>query len=184
MKPDEFYDLFCLCLYWQWNENDLRSCWTTVDKVARVLNQMDMLKDKERRLLSKDRRVQHLFLRRSTLLSLSAILPPTGFSHNRGTFLDWDKRRDDLLATNSELIINVQLTSEVNRERMLRDYRIYMTQRGARRARDVEPAWAARIDKDRYAAKCEELSLGLTDEAIAAMIRHYRERVSRETEAA
>lgn len=61
VTPQVFFDLFVLCLSWQWGEDRLTHMWTTVDKVARILAGLGILTEKQRKVLYKDRRTQSLF---------------------------------------------------------------------------------------------------------------------------
>lgn len=183
MTPTEFFELFFLCLYWQWDERSLNYCWTTVDKVARLLKELGLLKEKERRALAKDRRVQHLFLRNGFCVAFNSIEVQMKFSHNRGWYADYDKRRENILAMDHLFLINYPITGEINRVRMLRDYRMYLTYKGVAHAKTLEAKWAIKIDRARYLAKCEELELDIPTKAgKATVMSRYRERVDKETE--
>lgn len=167
LTPDKFFDIFVLCLYWQWDDVSLNYCWTTVDKVVRILHGLDIVSSKQRKALSKDLRTQSVFAMRSVVFVSS---------------LDCEKpgvRRDELLNDSKRLIVYAG-SGVFNRERMLRDKRILLTRRGVEYAKSIEARYADVVTMVSYAEEIIRQELD-KDAAMGAIMSRYREKVRRES---
>ena len=167
ITPQTFFELFVLCLSWQHDFENLKKNWTTVDKVVRILHELDILTDKQRKVLYKDRRTQHLFMSRSAKFT-------TAVGSNGG------ERREEILNSQAPLALVCDLVIDIDRQRLLRDQRIYLTRKGLAMAQAVESRYAAVIDKDKYFGVIE-MWASRGDVAMGAIITAYRAKVARET---
>lgn len=170
LTPDVFFDLFVLCLSWQWDPKSLTFAWTTVDKVVRILHGLDIVSDKQRRVLYRDKRTQGLFRMRSLFMFGRS---PEGCS---------GEKREGVLNSRFRLVISVPMASDVNRERMLRDYHIYLTRRGKLYAGSIEAKYRDFITSERYFAEIERQGTFLDRSEAALVMENYRARVNRETD--
>jgi hypothetical protein len=117
ITAEVFYDLFMLCLAWQSDEKLPQHSWTTVDKVVRILSGMEILTSAQKKNLYLDAKLQRIFLK-------SACLHEGG----SGTFIPSEHFEDDIRLNIT--IPSSKIHTALSRERMLRDYRIYITARG------------------------------------------------------
>jgi hypothetical protein len=172
ITPQVFFDLFVLCLSWQWDERRLTHMWTTVDKVVRILAGLGILTDKQRKLLYRDRRTQSLF-RKSC-----GYIPS-----NLQEYQDGEKR-NLVLRSVKLLVVSHDSAGDFSRERLLRDYRIFMSQHGKMYAESLEAKYAQVITCESYRAECARQEAELADpKARAAVSKRYRQRVEDETSA-
>ena len=157
-----FFDLFTLCLSWQWDDSEgLRRTYTTVDKVVRILHGLGILSAKQRRVLHKDVRTQSVFMMRARIAySLTG----------------------DVMDNPSCIIVAVPSSQIANfkRQRMLRDYHIHLTHAGKKYARSVEARYANVITRDQYFSEIERQG-ALSDWSARTIIERYQEKVGRET---
>lgn len=167
ITAQRFFELFILCLSWQWEPSSLTHTWTTVDKVARVLHGLGILSAKQRKTLYRDRQVQGIFLARSRWCYTTALGEET--------------KKDEVLSTQICLVVCVPLATAPSRERMLRDYHIHLTHKGKVNATTPEEKYAGILTREKYFAEIERQELLLPNkEAKSAVIARYREKVIQE----
>ena len=162
ITPQTFFDIFVLCLSWQWNPVSSRHMWTTVDKVVRILNGLGIITDQQKEILYKNKVLQQLFLRKSSH-------PP---GHDYSAHL--------VLPSPSLIVIGYDFAKDMNRLRLLRDYRIYLTARGKQYAQSIESQYAKVITAEKYHEEIKRQG-ELEDGAKAAVMSKYRDRVEEET---
>lgn len=170
LTPEKFFDLFVLCLSWQWDDGSMNTCLTTVDKVVRILNGLGIITDKQRRVLYKDRRTQSLFVMRSRVITAAIDSSETKFGF----------RREEFLAAPQRLLVYCGFTEDLNRERLLRDRHTVLTRKGVEYAKSIEARYANIITMESYAAEIERQGFA-EDKAMGAIMMRYRAQVSRET---
>jgi hypothetical protein len=133
ITPNVFEDLMLLALHWQWQRaiekmrenhaSPIISGFTTVDKIVRILHGLNILTDKQRKVLYKDRRTQSLVLMHCDKVG-------TG-----------DFRIDALLESSPKLfVLRCDLARDLNRERMLRDMAFFVTAAGSATGRSFSTA--------------------------------------------
>lgn len=173
VTPQVFFELFVLCLSWQWDEARLTHMWTTVDKVSRILAGLRILTEKQRKALFKDRRTQSLFAMKCGYISSLFQESEDG------------EKRNMVLVSQKLLLVSHDSTKNFSRERLLRDYRIYMSHRGKTFAESLEAKYANAITRESYRAECAKQEAELADQrARAAVSQRYRQRVEEETKGA
>lgn len=171
ITPQVFFDLFVLCLSWQWDGSRLTHMWTTVDKVVRILAGLEILTEKQRKVLFQDRRTQSLFAVKCGYLS-------SNFQH----YGDGEKR-NLVLTSQKLLLVSHDSATDFSRKRLLRDYRIFMSDRGRLHAQSLEETYAGLITRESYLAECARQETALGDRRRrAAVLSRYRQRVEEETE--
>lgn len=163
-----FYDIFMLCHAWQSKGSEPQHAYTTVDKVVRILCGLSILTEKQRKTLFRDSKLQSLFLKSATLYESG-----TGFFRPTEQFMD-NVRLNICLPGSSER------REQLNRERMLRDYRIYITARGIKYGLGGEAQYADVITREGYFAEIERQG-PLKEGAQAPIIKKYKDRVLEET---
>ncbi len=180
ITPQVCFELFLLCLTFEWEQAEVRYAatmdrkqplypvktgFTTIDKIGRILQGLGILTKKQRALLSKDRRLQFLVIRHA-----DTIAPGQWFD----TPLHNSKR---------ELLIQCDLGVIDNRERVLRNMRIYATVYGRTKAEALKSKYAGMVTKESYFAEIERqnASLPASKAAQAAIFARYGERVDEET---
>jgi len=165
VTPQSFFDLYVLAAYWLNPEADFRvnRGWNTVDKVCRILNGLGVLSDKQRKAVYKDRRTQSLFLMKSKVVA---------FGH-------FDNHT--IAASGKILVIADDLAKELNREKMLRNMRIYLTEAGRTYARSIEAKYASVCTRERFLVENDRQEAMITERAKAAVVPKYNKRVEQET---
>lgn len=172
ITPQVFFDLFILCLSWQWDESRLTHMWTTVDKVVRILAGLEILTEKQRKVLFRDRRTQSLF-------AMKCGYSPSNFRE----YGDGEKR-NMVLMSQKLLVVSHDSAADFSRKRLLRDYRIFMSHRGRLHAESLEAKYANVINRESYCAECARQAAELADpKARSAVSKRYRQRVEEETDA-
>ncbi len=169
ITPKVFFDLFVLCLSWRWNPNhdNLMGCTTTVDAVVKILHKLNVLTFKQKKVLYKNKVLQGLFLMKGRSIPQGDLL---GFSHQR-------------LEEPRIILIAFPACEEMNRERLLRDYRILLTNIGKTYADSLGDRYKTILTREAYLVACEERDAQFTDmRAKAAAATRYRELVKRETQ--
>lgn len=182
LTPEVFVDLMRLCLTWEWEhamdrvkashnrKHPLQATqlgWTTVDKIVRILHGLEIVTKKQRSVLYKDQRLQHLVLRNTETVGgaswgLSSVLANT--------------TRDFVLQSNP--------ADSLNREKMLRNMHFYITSQGQTAANRILIKYASVITKERYAAEIErqEELLNRNPARVVSIMGNYHKRVTEETE--
>lgn len=143
--------------------------WTTVDKVVRILVGLGLVTEKQRKLISKDRRVQSLFAMKSGFIS--------------SVVSDADKRAE-VLAWPKPLVATYDHAREISRERLLRDTRLYLSTRGAEIATSLQAKYAGIITRETYLAECTKQEAEFEsrgDKIKGAIVKRYRGNVEKET---
>lgn len=165
VTPSVFFELFILCLSWQWDPTSFNKTFTTVDKVSRILRALGLIKKSQRQNLYLDRRVQFLFIRHSHIVRSGTGLTTTG----------------EILNVPRPLVIALPLGPDINRNRILRDRRIHLTFAGKKTAATLEGKYAPYITREKYQAACLE-DKAKKPKAMGAVASRYRARVALETE--
>lgn len=168
----QFYDLFLLCLYWQSDPDHPMSCWTTVDKVARILNELGLLDDKGRKTLFRDTALQGYFWQQAEIKPFEMAL------------------KDALEASKKEILIQVSSERAIdpdrfNKSRLVRDEHLFITARGAKIAKvQLESQYGEALTLETYFEQVQKdrEAFNLLDEvAQKSIFKRYRERVKQET---
>lgn len=171
ITKQQFYDIFLVCLYWQSDPLQPRSCCTTVDKVGRILNGLGLLSDEERRILQTDTVLQELFWKNiDSNISGGSLIEQMGQSKK-------------------EIIVRVSgmrlADNRFNKRRLLRDERIYITHRGMKVVeKELEAKYSGFITVEQYLEEIQrqqEVFDDLDESARNAIYRRYRDRVEIET---
>jgi len=140
ITPQKFFDIFCLCLYWQTNfDNVYLKRWTTVDKVARILEQLKIISTKQREILYKDWRVQRIF-------SKSIAIPPVGI---------WDEKTFKF-DNRAILLIRAEPCDWRNPRRILMNIRLFLSERGKEYCEGKIQEYETIISKKMYLDQCEK----------------------------
>jgi hypothetical protein len=174
ITPQVFFDLFVLCLSWQHDFTNLSRDYTTVDKVARILHGIGIVTDLQRRKLYKDRRVQSLFARKTAKFPLTT---RDGRLGREGLAL----RREEVLSATAMLAMFVDVNEPINKQRMLRDQRLYLTRRGLEHGQAVAPRYSAVVDREKYSAEEKRQDAMLEERSKGAVLKRYRAKVEDET---
>src|SRR3989344_3209579 len=170
VTPQSFFDLFILCLSWQWDETRLTNMFTTVDKVVRILTGLEILTEKQRKVLSKDRRTQSLFAMKCGFISSTFAQTEDG------------EKRNMVLMSKNLLLVSHDPAKEMSRERLLRDCRIFMSHRGKAYADSLQAKFAHVITRESYRFECDRQDMELNSpQAKAVVMKKYRARVDEET---
>lgn len=173
VTPPIFFDLFVLCLSWQWDESSLTAMFTTVDKVVRILAGLGILTKKQRKVLFKDRRTQSLFAMKCGRIS-------SNFQEDED-----GEKRNIVLKSRYLLVVSHDSTKDFSRERMLRDYRIYLSHRGKAHADSLQAKYGHVVTRESYRFECDRQEMELkSPQAKAAVMKEYRARVDEETKSA
>jgi len=177
LTPLVFYDLFLLAASWEWHNDTIPGTSITVDKVARMLVGLGIMTPKQKKALSRDRRVQTLFMCHLTQQNSDAAfkVSPTQI---KGSTLD------AILSTTTDLVVRRDFAQEtLNRERLLRDMRIHLTRTGVDHAAALEDQYASHLTREQYLAEVvrQEATAPRTRGGRAAMMQQYHARVDRET---
>ena len=151
ITPGVFFDLMRLCLGWEWEQGlDRQKAthnrehplyptqigWTTVDKIARILCGLGIITKKQKSVLYKDRRLQYVVLHNAEV----AAIGDSSLSH-----VLRDSRKD--------FVLQCEATESVNREKMLRNMRFYITESGRNKMNAISAKYAASITKEKYFAE-------------------------------
>ncbi len=153
-----FFDLFVLCLSWPKDLSDsFYSCytWTTVDKVARILYGLGIITKKQRSVLYKNERLQLIFSQSTS--------------------------RFDPKSSTKPLFLHLDHAIDINRRRLLRDYRLSLTPGGKHYADSIAAKYAPIITRKMYFVEIERQNKNKPAfMKLAGEI--YRQRVKEETE--
>ena len=169
ITPQVFFDLFILCLSWQWDEKSMRYMFTTVDKVVRILSGLGILTDRQRKVLYKDRRTQVLFLKNCGFVSS---IDEAGDG----------RKRQVVLSSREPLVISHDPTRDFSYKRMLRDYRIFLSRSGKAYADSIEHKYSSIVTHYLYQAECDTQEESIKNSKVKAkLIFNYRVRVAEET---
>ncbi|MFA7310200.1 MAG: hypothetical protein WC050_04840, partial [Candidatus Paceibacterota bacterium] len=138
---------------------------TTVDKVLRILNGMELITELQIKSMQTDRELQNLFYRRSRQMHSS------------------DPSRHDLEGTKEPLIYLHDMRTSLNKKRLTRDVFYYPTANGQSVGRRVAVQYKDRITKETYCAEVarQEAEKPRTAKGKSAMFGDYRKRVEKET---
>lgn len=143
INPDHFTDLFLLALWWQTRDSRLHDRFTTVDAVTNIFVSLGVLDAQLKTGLRKDTHLQWHFRCR---------LDPFWLSDG-GLSIAQDRA-----ATKRPMFVRHDMArGDVNRERMLRDMRIYISVAGEHLAATLEARYAPLLMAERYLAKREEM---------------------------
>jgi hypothetical protein len=181
VTPEVFVDLMRLCLSWEWEHGLDRERathnrerpvyatqvgWTTVDKIVRIMFGLGIVSKKMRSVFFKDRRLQHLVLRNLE----------TFIANGGGLNMTLDSSKRDFL-------LSIDPAETLNREKMLRNMRFYITASGQRKAQLLIPKYAASISKEMYFKEIEKQEIEMAKHGAVKIrvIDAYRQRVEEET---
>ena len=158
ITPEVFFDIFVLCLFWQ------NTYYTTVDHVSLALFRLGIITKKQRANLFKDWRTQSIFIRNISR-------PP--IYREKYSRLD----TDIVLNTKTKLVLNLDPVLNLDRRRLLRDYKLYLTAIGEKYASSIESKYSSLLVKQRYLKAIE------TDNCITigVIIKRYGQKVEEET---
>jgi len=160
ITPEVFFDIFILCLFWQ------KTCYTTVDHVSLILFRLGIITKKQRVDLSKDWRVQSIFIRN--------ISRPPNYRKNQNRL-----SVNIILDTKTKLVLNLDPVLDINRVRLLRDYKLYLTAVGEKYANSIESKYSSLITKRRY---LEAIESNNDKTAVGAIMKRYGQKVEDETD--
>ncbi|GEM_PF-2075469 len=168
MTPDSFFELFLVCLSWQYNSlKGIQGNWTTVDKVVRVLFNLGLATEKQRRAVFTNKRVQMKF-------KMHAHRVP----YSTGLFSE-----DEIAISPRPIVIPYHIESEQSDERMLRDCRIWLTPCGKEKGDRLSSKYQRVITREQYEvelkkdAEFRELHQG---RHMGAVMDNYRAKVEDE----
>lgn len=181
ITPEVFVDLMRLCLTWEWEkakdrakashnrENPLYATqlgWTTVDKIVRILHGLEIVTKKQRSMFYKDRRLQYLVLRNTEAAAIGDPLLSRVLQDSKKDF-----------------VLQCEMAESINREKMLRNTRFYITTRGQTVARLVSGKYATSITKERYFSEIERQNdlLPRGPGSMETIVTNYRQKVEEET---
>lgn len=162
----EFYDLFMLCLWWQWEpELGYAHTWTTCDKVLRILSGLEIINETARQMIPKRMDVRRFF--------------------TRSLFICWPGHFEDPvegLRKQQERLVAYRSTSGRGEttDRLLYDVRIHLTDAGARYAERQQERYQHIITRESYLredTRQEDAFVAMSPAAKAAIARRYRQRV-------
>lgn len=144
IDAEHFTNLFLLALWWQTRDSSrLQDRHTTVDAAARVFVGLGVLSAKLKTSLRKDSLLQSHFRRNIDECRLS--------DEDRTIAADW-------AATQRPMFVRHDAAKgEIDRERMLRDTRIYISEAGEKRAAMLEARYASLLTAERYLEKRAEM---------------------------
>jgi hypothetical protein len=182
LTPENFVDIFILCLSWQWNPVNLTQTFTTVDKVLKILQGLGVVTEAQINMVHHPRSgLDHQrWLRRQLL----------GF-YKRGYL---EKREEKEVGTLTELAQEVlssermlcvlmrDVSSQINLARLVRDTKIHLTYKGAGYAETLADKFSPFFTKEAY--KAEELRREMifsSQKAHACAAAYYRNKVVAET---
>lgn len=163
--PQSFFDIFVLCFSWEPDphQDDPRWSWTTVDKVAAVLSRLKILSDKQKKAASRDRRTQSIFVMKSKFCGAGQC--------------DRQVLRNDP----KMLAFICEVGDDLNRERMLRNMRVFITAAGRAYAAKLEQRYSNVVTKEAYLAELAVRDAEFTSGAAhAAASDNYRRRLYQE----
>jgi hypothetical protein len=181
ITPDVFVDLMRVCLSWEWEQGLAREKashnrehrvyatqvgWTSVDKIVRILLGLGIVTKKQKSVFFKDRRLQHLVL------------------HNSDIFSGYGDCVDVTLADSKrDFVFYVDPSETLNREKMLRNTRFYITDLGRMKAQRLVAKYSSSITKETYFKEIEkqEEEGPVTRAGKAKVYDRYRQRVEAET---
>jgi len=159
----DFFNLFVLCLSWQWNPISREKIYTTVDKVARILCGLGIIDEKCKKNLFKDRRLQGLFRVKCRTFYHSLV----GDNINL------------ILESSSILLIRGSITGDMSYAKVLKDTRIYMTPVGKKLAEQLEERYSSIITEQMYFEECKRQDdlLKNRSSCLGPVMENYRMKV-------
>lgn len=153
---DYIFDLFILCLSWQWDPSYYNGMWTTMDRVKLVLQKLGIITEKQRRTMHLNKEVQNKFL-------LHIARPVLDYSIGNAEYV-WDgenttfKQRQIILDSPKRLAITINLQYRISPDQLLKSYKIHLTRRGNKYAASIAKRYAGIIDSGQYLAELRRLS--------------------------
>ncbi|MFC1630085.1 hypothetical protein ACFL06_00945 [Patescibacteria group bacterium] len=176
ITPQVFFDLFMLCFSWQWREDDPGRAYTTVDKIARILHGLGIITERQRARLHRDLRAQNLFLKHAEILPLHITASIKIGKRKRET---WGQA---VLRASSFLVINKEPGKPINRKRLLRDLRFYLTGAGKQYADSIAEKYAPIVTKEAYFEEDKRQQENWDSKRAAGVMKKYRQKLQREEE--
>lgn len=162
VNPEVFVDLFLFCLWWQTKDAERDSHrWTTVDSVVKTLVELELISEAVKKGIRKNFDLQNLMRRNTDVRSLVAEFQPV-----------YDAATRPFLYRGSDHL-------EVDRSRLLRDYRVFITSAGMRKAAVVEAKYSSFLSGQVYLEKRAEIEARfeeVSEGALAAVAARYREK--------
>ncbi len=174
INREMLYELFILCLFWQWNPARLTHCWTTGGKVLRILQGLGILSEAQVKWIPQDSLYQSLFATRSLYVTTPA--------YDFKTKEEPGGKRSFVLDDPRQLtLIQVFKGKAPNRKRILLDYRIYLTHLGASASAGLEEKYKDLLTREMYFAEIKKQEEQISSPAArAAISKRYRARILNE----
>jgi hypothetical protein len=172
VTPQVFLDLFCICLLWYEDKAHEKHKFYTVDGVARILERMGIISNIQRKSLYKDSRVQRLFM--NSLVILPA------YCH----YKDYTDHRDRVKVLNEKALLELRQdhTKNINSQRLLRDYKLNLTDKGKRFATDIIEKYSSVLFEGDFLEAVEKLNVKRDKGAMASIMENYKKKVDKETD--
>lgn len=170
ISREVLFEIFVLCLFWEWNPDRLTHAYSTGGKVLRILKGLGVITDSQEKYLPDENAYLSLFAIKGSFLYTQ-----THFVDRNGTKRDW------VLGDKKPILIQVVGRGKINRRRILRDYRIYLTHVGASLAKGLlEEKYAPLINREKYLEEVKKQQEELSLRAIPVVMKRYRIRVKEE----
>jgi hypothetical protein len=143
----------------------------TVEAVSRILEKLKIINKNQRLGLYKDSRVQTLFYNNVVILP--------AYCHQK-QYVDY-MDRVKTLQKKAFLELRQEYTKNINKLRLLRDYRISLTETGKLKAISLLEKYKDYISQYVFLEALEELYYDKPHFAMAAIVKKYKDKVRRDT---
>ena len=181
LTPENFVDLFILCLSWQWEPVSLAHTWTTVDKVMKILLGLGVISEPQVALLRSPRhgREYQRHLRRHIELLYGASADDGQGKNKPGELTE---RARAVLSQRQFLCVGMtDLNQTLNLVRLVRDQHIHLTYLGAAYADGLAEQFAPWVTRTTFKAEeARREALFRNEAAHAAAAEAYRREVEGE----
>jgi len=171
ITPHIFLDLFCTCLLWYEDKakGKQHECYT-VDGISRILEEMGVINKIQRKSLYKDTRLQRLFMN-------SIVVLPSYCRYK--DYVDFGNRVKKLMEK-ALLELRQDPSKNINPQRLLRDYRLSLTEKGKRYAISNIEKYSHVISEINFLETAERLNTR-RESGMGAIMRNYKNKVEKET---
>lgn len=175
ITSERFIKLFLVCLSWQWDPISVNTTYSTVDKVMRILEGLDLITPKDREQIPKNKALRHMFSRKCYFINRELSGPG---EYRPGE--DVTLYRDRILGYDRWFVVPMAIGKEINKGRLLKDMRIHLTYRGFDAAQRVAKEYEEIITKAMYRAEVERQKMELNKEpkAIGPIMKNYRRKIA------
>lgn len=142
------FDLFILCFSWQWEKDFYNGMWTTMERVALILQALGILTNQQRDKLRNNKEIQAKF-------AANICRPVLDYSVNKTHYV-WDginanpRQRQIIVNAPKKLVLTIDPQKNINYQQLLKNYRIHLTGKGNAYAEKITGKYAAVIDSDQY----------------------------------